>query len=88
MSQNRELVDNVLQFLERASNDFGRIKSEQFSQDLFCQLTEWKIESPIEDLFFIACHVICAAEYTDLNPDPFINSENKLCVGIGMHIHP
>lgn len=53
MSENRKLASNVHEFLSIAAESYGRIKADEFSQDIFCQLIEGEIKSPIEDIFFI-----------------------------------
>lgn len=89
MSENRKLADNVMQFLGKASDAYGRIKAEQFSQEMYCQLVEGKIKSPIEDLFFIAVHAQCAPEYLELNPEPWFDERrNEWRIGFGLHMFP
>ncbi|MGB4345806.1 MAG: DUF559 domain-containing protein [Burkholderiaceae bacterium] len=89
MTDNRKIADNVMQFMSRASDDYGRIKAEHFSQDMYCQLVEGKINSPIEDLFFMAVHVQCAADFVETNPEPwFDDTRNTWRIGFGLHIFP
>lgn len=88
MSDNRKLADNVNKFLFDAAESFGRIKADQFSQDIFCQLVDGKNQSPIEDLFFIACHVLCASRYTEINPDPSVDNNGAESLGCGVFVHP
>lgn len=88
MSDIRKLAGNVRKFLESASADYGRIKSEQFSQDLYCQLIEGEITSPIEDLFFIACNVMCAAHYVEINPYVWGGIKGEITEGSGIFIFP
>lgn len=89
MTEIRKLADNVLQFMRRASDDYGRVNAEHFSQDMFCQLVEGEIRSPIEDMFFIAMHVQCAAGYVPVNPDPiFDNRTSEWVGGYGVYIKP
>lgn len=76
-----------MEFLGDASSAYGRIKAQDFSQDMFCQLVENGITSPIEDLFFLAVHVRCAAESIAVNPEPwFDNQRNEWRVGFGVHL--
>lgn len=87
MSENRTLADNVLKFLGRASVDYGRIKSEQFSQDMYCDLLENELGSPIEELFSLAVHVLSAAHYFEVNPDPVFNEgKDAWEPGYGLHV--
>lgn len=75
-----------MSFLGRASEDYGRIKSAEFSQDLFCQLINGSINSPIEDLFFIAVHVQAASAYYEVNPSDFDNDFNEVKADWGVHV--
>lgn len=88
MSENRKLTPNVSQFLFEAAEAFGRIKTDMFSQDMFCQLLENGIESPIEDLFFIACNVMCAANYVEVNPYVWGGVKGEVTEGSGIFIFP
>lgn len=59
--------DNVLEFLSKASSMFGKIKDDQFIQDMLYgahPLNE--IASPIEQMFFIAMHLVCEVNSTQL----------------------
>lgn len=87
MSENKTLAENVLKFLNRASDDYGRIKSEQFSQNMFCDLLENELASPIEELFYLAVHVLCTAHYFEVNPDPVFNeAKGEWQLGYGVHL--
>lgn len=88
MSENRKLASNVSKFLFEAAESFGKIKEEMFSQDMFCQLIENGIESPIEDLFFIACNVMCSANYIDVNPYVWGGIKGEVTEGSGIFIFP
>lgn len=68
MSKERKIADNVLTFLNQASNDFGRIQDARFNRETYSSMILDGISSPIEDLFFIAFNVQCAAEYLDVIP--------------------
>lgn len=88
MSNIRKLAENVHTFIFEASQDYGKIQAERFSQDIFCQLVEGKFQSPIEDLFFIACHLQCTAEFLNVNPEPDGTNEGVLVKGRGVFIQP
>lgn len=88
MSENRKLSSNVHEFLSKASESYGRIKADEFSQDMFCQLIEGEISSPIEDLFFIACHVLAEAHFVKINPDVWTDRKGVDHLGCGIHIIP
>lgn len=70
MPEHRKLAPNVFEFMERASALHGRRCEEEFSQDMYGHLSNGACESPIEDLFFIAVHAMCAAEQFEVNPHP------------------
>lgn len=88
MSNLRKLAPNIIEFLNRAAIDYGKIKESEFSQNIFCELVEGKITSPIEDLFFIACNVLCAAEYVEVNHGPERAEDGLWRHGIGIFISP
>lgn len=87
MSERRELADNVWAFLNDTSARIGRMHEERFSQDLFVSCLE-RLESPIEDLFYIAVHAQCQAENIALNPDPQFDEKGALTIGDGINIRP
>jgi very-short-patch-repair endonuclease len=62
----RTLAENVFPFLDRAAKLVGRNAEESFSQFAFTIATR-ELESPIEDLFFIACAALCEAMHEPLN---------------------
>lgn len=87
MNENRKLADNVTKFLFEAAESYGRIKAEQFSQNMFCDLIESSIGSPIEDLFYLALHVQCAATFEEVNPEPIFNTQSGTWrIGHGVHV--
>lgn len=80
------LADNVNNFLTVASDHHGRRCADYINQDLYNQICEQGMSSPIEQLFFIAAHVLCEAEYEKLNPDPIYNREGKEILGRGIYL--
>ena len=88
MSERRKIASNVSDFLEKATDLYSRIKADQFSQQVFCELLESGVQSPIEDIFYIACHVWCANEYIELNPSHVFNNHREIEVGSGIFIEP
>lgn len=87
MSKERELAENVWGFLNDTSARVGRMHAERFSQDLFVYCLE-RLESPIEDLFYIAIHAQCQAENIKINPDPEFDRKGALTIGNGIVIQP
>lgn len=51
-----EVPENVCQFLDQASRDYARYKEEEFNQLRWRECRE--IQSPIEQMFYIALHVV------------------------------
>ena len=88
MSEERKIADNVWSFLDRASEAYGKIKAERFSQEMHSQLVEGGIASPIEDLFFVACQMQCLAEYVAVDPDCEFDNKGNICPGYGVTIQP
>lgn len=69
VGEHRKIADNVWQFLHRASDLHGQSQTLGFSQRMHDMMWD-RLESPIEDLFWIACNVLCEASFIDLEPDP------------------
>lgn len=87
MSKIRKLVPNVLAFLEKACDDYARIQGERFSQQMFSELVDWDSDSPIEDIFWMACHVQCASVGTDVNHCVWVGP-GQYARADGIHITP
>jgi len=88
VSENRKLTKNVTDFLRIASADYGKIKEQEFSQDLFCQLIEREMTSPIEHLFYLACSVLCPAHWETINPEPRTDHNGVDHLGCGIFVAP
>lgn len=86
MSENRKIADNVSVFLNQASKDFSRIHEARFSQFMYTSMLEDGLSSPIEDLFFIAFNLQCAAEYHEVNPLTVPGANGKPIEGDGVFI--
>jgi very-short-patch-repair endonuclease len=52
------LEQNVLDFIAKASADYGKIKQENFSMMTWAELQNGEIKSPIEQIFYTAFMVI------------------------------
>jgi very-short-patch-repair endonuclease len=83
----RKLAPNVADFLAVASKLVGQIEAEHWNQDVFCDLVEGGMGSPIEDLFYIACRAQCVAEYTPFNPDP-TEQDGAFVYPYGIYVSP
>jgi very-short-patch-repair endonuclease len=81
------LPENVLEFLQRASDLHGKRCAENFNQDMYCQILDRPIESPIEQLFFIAANALAESENERLNPDPYYNNKGVEILGPGLYMN-
>jgi len=66
----RKLTDTVWSFLDRAGAEYAKWCEEGFRQEMHANCVDCGMESPIEDLFWIAMFVLCKAEYEPFNPHP------------------
>lgn len=69
MSNQNKLANNVLSFLDRASDLYAVMVQDRFEQEMHSNCVEIGMQSPIEHLFWIAMYVLCEAEYEPFNPD-------------------
>lgn len=88
MTEIRKLADNVWDFIHKTSEMVGKIHTERFGQDMHTELVEFGMQSPIEDLFWVACHALCYASFVEVNPEPEIGPGNSVIVGSGVFITP
>lgn len=83
MSDLRKIEPNVWSFLDGASAFYGRIKADQFSQRMYTEMIERGIESPIEDMVYIALQVQCESRLLSVNEPPvFIDGAPAVDRGI------
>lgn len=82
----RELVENVWTFLDKAAGIYAKMQAERFSQEMHANCLELGMQSPIEDLFWIACHALTKAAYVPCNPDPENDQNGDLVLGYGLYI--
>lgn len=66
----RELTETVRSFIDRVAPAYAAAKELEFRGDMEAACLERGIQSPIEDLFWIACHTLCAVRNCDMNRDP------------------
>lgn len=79
----KSLVPNVFEFIDRASELVGKREAEFWSQDSYCELVESPINSPIEQLFYVAVKTLCRAIGDEFNPAPIVvGAEPKEARGI------
>lgn len=83
----RKIEPNVWTFLQSASALYGRIEAEAFSQQMHVGMVERGIESPIEDMVYIALHLQCRTRLLSVNEGP--NSvDGSITWGSGIQIAP
>ena len=83
------IPDNVWAFISRASDDVGRLEAECFAQDMQTNIVEGVgIESPIEQMFLVALHVMCKANYERVDPEPDMTKDGELVLRGGVFITP
>lgn len=74
----RVVAPNVMEFINRAADIYGRLKNDEFSQKHYAIALECGSESPIEDLFWIALDLLCEAHGLRLNPDPEFDGDELI----------
>lgn len=84
----RELVDNVWLFLDKTAAAVGQMEMNDFSHQMHASCLEKGMESPIEDLFWIACHALCKAESVAINPAPEILPSGDIFFFDCVHLEP
>lgn len=86
MDSENEIAKNVLMFLDRAAILHAKSEEQKFSQSMYCDLLERGMKSPIEQMFWVACHAqVCANNY-EVNPDPIDVGPGQWADGYGVHI--
>ena len=83
-----QVEPNVLVFIDKASELYGKFQERQFSQDMYRNCIEVGANSPIERLFLIASHALCESQYVDVNPAPFFNNHGVQFKGNGVFLQP
>lgn len=83
MSDLRKIEPNVWAFLDGACAIYGRIQAEAFSQRMYIEMIERGIESPIEDMVYIALNLQCVSRNLTINEAPeFIDGSAFYSQGI------
>lgn len=86
MADNNEVASNVLAFLDRAAALHAKSEEQKFSQDMYCNLLEKGMQSPIEHMFWVACNAQVRANHYEVNPDPIDVAPGQWADGYGVHI--
>lgn len=87
MTDLTHVPDNVWDFINKASDDYGRFEAERFSQEVFSRIVEEPIASPIEQIFYVALRTFAHALYEEIDPES-IEIGGQLLLGHGIHIVP
>lgn len=82
------IPENVWEFLHKASDDYAKIKAEKFTRERHSDIIEQPITSPIEQLFLIAMHVMCEANFDLVNPEPEVTRAGLPILRGGVFIYP
>lgn len=88
---NEKIAKNVIDFLDVAANYYGKSAAEGFSQAMWGQFLgdgSVAVESPIEQLLYVAAHVVAKVNAIDINPDPFVSGGGVWEAGYGLHFLP
>lgn len=75
-----KVPENSMSFLFKAAEWAGKAKERAVSQDLFCQIQDYEINSPIEQMFYAACIVMIEADGVAINP--FLHADERVARGI------
>ncbi len=84
----RKLVDNVWTFMHKASGHYARLMEQTFCHEMHSNCVELGMQSPIEDMFWIAANAICAGQFVQVNPGPEHDAQGNLILGRGVCIKP
>lgn len=84
----RVIVPNVIEFVAKASEMRGRLAAERFEQEMLNQIEDVGLESPIEDLFWVAITLMCEAYYHPLNPEPRFTDAAERVESWGLFVSP
>jgi len=82
-----KLEKNVNEFIDKCSEDMGKWKAEDFNQSMWCECTEGKIQSPIEQILYCALKYIQTLNSIDDYDDRY-NFISKKPYSTGLWIKP
>lgn len=88
MNGTRKMAPNVMKFLDGAAALHAKSEQEKFSQNMYGDMVDLGLQSPIEDMFWIAINALCAAHCYPINPDPFQCENGIWRDNYGVHIKP
>jgi very-short-patch-repair endonuclease len=84
----QELTETAWAFIDRASGMYGELKAQHFAQEMQANCLDIGMQSPIEHLFWIACHVLCEAHLSPINPEAVRLSTGEQVLPSGIYITP
>lgn len=82
----KEIVENVLAFIDRAATLNAHIAEQRFAQDFYLDCVDGLMQSPIEQLFWVALKSQCNAESMGFNPAPVMGANGLLLLADGIHV--
>lgn len=89
INRHRKLASNVIKFLDETAESYGRMCEARFSDNIGNELLETGINSPIEDIFYIALNYKCHDMDYLINPYPDYNkSTNSAIYPDGIYTYP
>ena len=76
------IPENVQKVIDYAAQVSGRKAEEYFRDDMENLIHDNVIDSPIEQLFWVALHAVSSAQGYAVNPGPVLNSTTTLMPGV------
>jgi very-short-patch-repair endonuclease len=84
----RQVTENVWAFIGRAAELCGKLEAERFAQDMQADCLERGTQSPIEDMFWVACSLMARSLFIDINPEPDAGKDGEIVFPDGIYIRP
>lgn len=78
-----KIEKNILDFIKKCSGVYGDIKNDAFSQDVWCQIHDYSISSPIEQMLFCALKIVQEMAYINV-AEPIEVNGKWYSVGLGI----
>jgi very-short-patch-repair endonuclease len=83
-----KLENNVNKFLNESSVKYADFKKQEFQEEMTTHILENGINSPIEQIYYIAFNLLCAAAHEVVNAPQIVNDDFTVDDGYGLHIQP
>lgn len=87
-SADRKLTDTVWNFLDRAGPLYAAFMEEEFRHEMHSNCLECGMESPIEDMFWIACWLLVKVRHQHWNPSPEMTDAGSVLWPDGIYVRP